>query len=80
VSQHLGVEARIVPGAVLDQVATWVLFCALLTVPFLLGAAAAGLALMLAPERSGMVYGANLLGSAAGALSAPLVMLAVPPP
>ena len=80
VSQHVGVEARIVPGTAARQVAAWVLFWGMLTVPFFLGAMAAGLALMLVPRRSGAVYGANLLGSAAGAVAAPLLMLAVPPP
>ena len=80
VSQHVGVEARIVPGAAARQVAAWVLFWGMLTIPFFLGAAAAGLSLMLVPRRSGAVYGANLLGSAAGAAAAPLLMLAVPPP
>jgi spermidine synthase len=44
--------------------------CALLAVPFTAGAAAIGLAFIMAGEATGRVYLANLLGSGAGALAA----------
>ncbi|MHC4416722.1 MAG: spermidine synthase family protein [Planctomycetota bacterium] len=78
-AQHVPIEARFVPTLLREQAAYWVLYWGLLTVPFFLGAAVVGLALMLAPRRAGTVYGANLIGSAAGALLAPLVMSIVPP-
>jgi hypothetical protein len=77
--QHVPLEARIAPAAPWRQIAWWVLYWGVLTVPFLLGAAAVGLALMLAPARTGAVYGANLIGSAAGALLAPVAMAGLPP-
>ncbi len=77
--RHVPLEARIVPALLAKQAGSWVLVWAVLTIPFFLGAAAAGLGLMLAPKRAGAVYGANLLGSAAGALAAPAAMTIVPP-
>jgi spermidine synthase len=77
--QRIPVEARLAPAGLAGQVGWWIAYWAVLTVPFLLGACAIGLALMLAPRRSGVVYGANLIGSAAGALLAPAAMRALPP-
>jgi spermidine synthase len=79
IAQHVPIEARIVPGALTRQVGCWILYWGVVTVPFFLGAAAVGLALMLAPQRTGAVYGANLIGSAAGALGAPVAMAGLPP-
>ncbi|MHC4217845.1 MAG: spermidine synthase family protein [Planctomycetota bacterium] len=79
VAQHVPIEAAIAPAVVWRQLAWWVLYWAVLTVPFFLGATAVGLALMLAPARTGAVYGANLIGSAAGALLAPIAMAGLPP-
>jgi len=79
IAQHVPIEARIVPGALWRQVGCWVLYWGVVTVPFFLGAAAVGLALMLAPQRTGTVYGANLIGSAVGALGAPVAMAGLPP-
>jgi hypothetical protein len=79
IAQHVPIEARIVPGALSRQVGCWILYWGVVTVPFFLGAAAVGLALMLAPQRTGAVYGANLIGSAAGALGAPVAMAGLPP-
>ncbi len=79
VSQHVPVEAALAPALLWRQLGAWVVFWAVLTVPFLLGAAAVCLALMRAPQQVGTVYGANLLGSAAGALLASAAMsLAAP--
>lgn len=72
-------ETRIVPVLLWRQVAWWVLSWAVLAVPFFLGAAAVGLALMLPHRRMGLVYGVNLLGSAGGALATPALMSVVPP-
>jgi spermidine synthase len=79
IAQHVPIEARIAPAALWGQVGCWILYWGLVTVPFFLGAAAVGLALMLAPHRTGAVYGANLIGSAAGALGAPIAMAGLPP-
>ncbi len=74
IALRLEIEARFVPALFWQSVAEWCLFWSLLTVPFLVGATAIGLAVMMAGERVGAVYAANLAGSGAGALLAPLVM------
>ncbi len=79
-SQEIGVEARFAPALVWRYAWRWALFWALLAVPFLLGAAAIGAALLAAGRRTGLVYGANMLGAAAGAMAAPALMVVVPPP
>lgn len=73
------IEARLAPGRLGEQLATWGLFWALLTAPFLVGATALGLALMAARSRVGAVYGADLAGSGLGGTLATVAMLAVPP-
>ncbi len=78
-SQEIGIEARSAPALLGRTVWRWVLYWALLTVPFFLGAAAIGAALLPAGRSAGLVYGANMLGAAAGALVAPALMVAVPP-
>ncbi len=78
-SQEIGVEARFAPALVWRYAWRWALFWALLAVPFLLGAAAIGAALLAAGRRTALVYGANMLGAAAGAMAAPALMVAVPP-
>ncbi|MFO7898398.1 MAG: hypothetical protein R6V58_04990, partial [Planctomycetota bacterium] len=79
VAQHVPVEARLAPAELWLQIANWVLLFAVLAVPFLLGAAAIGLGLMLAGDRAGVVYAGNLVGSAVGALAANGLMWFVPP-
>jgi spermidine synthase len=79
IAQHIPIEAAIAPAVFWRQLGCWILYWGVVTVPFFLGAAAVGLALMLAPLRTGAVYGANLLGSAAGALLAPVAMAGLPP-
>lgn len=78
IAQLVPVEARILPTLMIRQIAWWILFWFLLQIPFLLGATAIGLALMLARERLPLVYGSNLAGSAAGALIATSAMFIVP--
>lgn len=78
IAQHVPIEARFLPAMLWQQVGYWMLYWAVLTIPFFLGAAAIGLSLMLAGERVGTVYGANLIGSAAGALLAPVLMSIMP--
>lgn len=78
-AQRIPIEARFVPLLLYRQMAWWSLYWMLLSVPFLLGATAIGLAIILARPRIGSVYGANLLGSGAGAVAAPLSMFLVPP-
>jgi hypothetical protein len=75
----LPVTARIAPATAWEQLAAWLGAWAVLTVPFVLGAGAVCLGLMAARDRIPTTYAANLLGSGAGALAAPVVMLAVEP-
>ena len=78
-AQQLPVEARFVPLLVWRHAAHWLLYWALLGTPFLLGASAIGLALMLARERAPTMYAANLAGSGLGAALAPVAMTLVAP-
>jgi len=78
-AQHVPVEARLVPALLGRQIGAWLVYWGLLALPFLFGAAAIGLGLMMAPRRAGVVYGVNLLGSAAGAILAPVVMVYLDP-
>lgn len=77
--QLLPVTGRFLPGLVAGQLAWWVVYWALLTVPFALGATAVGLALMCAGERVPAVYASNLIGSATGAAGVTIVMYFVEP-
>ena len=78
-AQLLPVSGRFLPGLVAGQLAWWVVYWALLTVPFALGASAIGLALMSAGERLPAVYASNLIGSASGAVGVTVVMYFVEP-
>ena len=78
-AQVLPVSGRFLPGLVVGQLAWWVVYWALLTVPFALGATAIGLALMSAGERLPAVYASNLIGSASGAVGVTVVMYFVEP-
>ncbi len=78
-AQHVPVETRVVPALLGRQVGAWLLAWGLLTLPFLPGAAAIALGLMMTPGRAGVVYGASLLGSAAGALLAAVLMTRLDP-
>ncbi len=78
-AQLLPVSGRFLPGLVIGQLAWWVVYWALLTVPFALGATAIGLALMSAGERLPAVYASNLIGSASGAVGVTVVMYFVEP-
>ena len=77
--QLLPVTGRFLPGLVAGQLAWWVGYWALLTVPFALGATAVGLTLMSAGQRLTAVYASNLIGSAAGAVGVTVVMYFVEP-
>jgi len=77
--QHIPIEARFIPALLWRQLGWWTLYWAVLTVPFLLGATVIGAALMVAEKRIPLVYGGNLLGSAAGAILAPVGMAIAPP-
>ena len=77
--QFLPVSGRFLPGLVVGQLVWWVIYWALLTVPFALGATAIGLALMSAGERLPAVYASNLIGSASGAVGVTVVMYFVEP-
>ena len=78
-AQHVAIEMSLAPALLGGVIGRWLLYWALLTVPFFLGAAALGLALMTCGGRVATVYAGNLLGSAAGALAAPLLMTVVSP-
>jgi hypothetical protein len=78
-AQLVPVEARFAPALFWSQLTDWLVFWALLTVPFLIGASVIGLSLMTAGQRVGGVYAANLLGSGLGALVAPGLMFLLPP-
>lgn len=78
-AQQVPVEARFVSVLFWAQAGNWVLYWALLAIPFFLGACTVGLALMTAGRGVGGVYAANLLGSSVGAITAPLVMMAFAP-
>lgn len=78
-AQLLPVTGRFLPGLVVEQLAWWAGYWALLTVPFALGATAVGLALMSAGERLSAVYASNLIGSASGAVGVTIVMYFVDP-
>ena len=78
-AQHVPLEAHFAPALFWQQLASWCLYWAVLTVPFLFGAAVIGLALMVAGQRIAIVYGSNLIGSAAGSVGAVLAMALVPP-
>jgi len=78
-AQHLPVEARLVPALLWRQIGCWLVYWTLLGIPFLIGAGAIGLALMIAGRNIGRVYAANLLGSAAGSILATAAMSFVPP-
>lgn len=74
----LPVTARFIPADLWHQVGWWSLYWLAAFVPFLLGGAFLGAALMTAGERVGRVYAANLLGSGAGAVGAVLLLSRVP--
>jgi len=78
-AQHLPIEARFVPAMMWRQIGAWVGYWALLAIPFTLGGAVVGLALMQARQRVASVYAANLAGSGIGALAAPALMAVVMP-
>jgi hypothetical protein len=78
-ASHVPIDARLAPALLARQALNWIVFWALLTLPFLAGAAGIGAALLGAGRRSGLVYGANMIGAAAGALAAPALMGTVPP-
>ncbi|MEE9211622.1 MAG: hypothetical protein V3U29_03115, partial [Phycisphaeraceae bacterium] len=78
-AQHVPVEARFLPALFWGQLGRWLLYWALLGVPFLLGASAIGLALIAAGDRVAVVYGSNLLGSGCGAWLGTAAMWVVPP-
>ena len=78
-AQLLPVSGRFLPGLVAGQLAWWVVYWALLTVPFVLGATAIGLTLMSAGDWLPAVYASNLIGSASGAVGVTVVMHFVEP-
>lgn len=79
VANVIPVEARFVPALMARQISAWVVYWLILATPFLLGATAIGLALILSGDRVPTVYAANLLGSGVGAVVAVAAMVYVPP-
>ena len=78
-AQCVPIEARVIPALLLRQTVQWLLYWLVLSTPFLLGASAIGLALMMAGRNVPAVYGANLLGSGIGAVAATAAMSIAPP-
>ncbi len=79
IAQHVPVEARFVPAVFWRQIGCWIVYWALLGIPFLLGAGSIGLALMIAGKNIGRIYAANLIGSAIGLMFATAAMSLVAP-
>ncbi len=77
--QHVPVEARITPVLLWRQVSLWLLYWAVLAIPFFGGAAAICVALMLAGRYVARVYAANLIGSAVGLALITIAMYVVAP-
>jgi hypothetical protein len=73
------IESQLLPAMLWRQVGAWVGAWALLAVPFFLAGTTVGLAISLARARVGLVYGANLIGSAGGAALIAPVMGVVEP-
>ncbi len=78
-AQVFPIESQLLPALIWRQIGAWVGYWALLAIPFFLGGSAVGLTLMLARSRVGLVYGANLVGSALGAAVITPVMGVVAP-
>jgi hypothetical protein len=78
-AQTVPVEARLLSALLWSQVARWLLFWAVLAMPFLLGGSVIGLAIMSAGPRIGATYASNLIGSGVGAIGASLAMNFIPP-
>ncbi len=68
------ITARFIPDDLWNQVGWWSLYWATALIPFLIGAAFLGAALMTAGPHVGRVYAANLFGSAVGAAGAVLIV------
>ena len=79
VAAEIPVEARFLPALLVKQIGMWVLYWAVWFIPFLFGATAIGLSLVLSGDRVPTIYGFNLLGSAVGACAAPVAMSCVHP-
>ncbi|MBN2448055.1 MAG: hypothetical protein JXO22_15100, partial [Phycisphaerae bacterium] len=58
-------RVRVVPTELWEQAGWWAVYWLVMLVPFLLGAALIGAALMNAGTRAGRIYAANLIGSGA---------------
>jgi spermidine synthase len=70
----LPITARFIPDDLWNQIGWWSLYWMTALVPFLIGAAFLGAALMTAGPHVGRVYAANLFGSAVGAAGAVLIV------
>jgi len=68
------ITARFIPDDLWNQVGWWSLYWVTALIPFLIGAAFLGAALMTAGPLVGRVYAANLFGSGAGAAGAVLIV------
>jgi hypothetical protein len=79
VAQTVPVEARLLSALLWSQIARWLLFWAVLALPFLLGGSAIGLTIMSAGPRIGAIYASNLIGSGVGAIGAMPAMSFIPP-
>jgi hypothetical protein len=71
----LPIESRFIPTLLMRQLFWWLLYWFILLLPFFIGAAAIGLALMMSGVRISTMYASNLAGSAGGALLVTLLLL-----
>lgn len=77
-SARIPVAAQFIPSDLWRQAGWWCLYWMAAMLPFVIGAAHIGTALMTAGERVGRVYAVNLVGSAIGAVAALFVVSRAP--
>lgn len=76
--QFVPIESRFIPSMLMRQIGWWLLYWFILLIPFLLGAAAIGLALMMSGNRISSMYASNLAGSAAGSVLVNVLLWLLP--
>ena len=75
---RIPIAAQFIPSDLWRQAGWWCLYWMAAMLPFVIGAAHIGAALMTAGERVGRVYAVNLIGSAIGAIAAALLISRAP--
>lgn len=77
--QLVPITSQFLPSLIWRQLGGWMLYWLILFIPFFLGAAGIGLALMRAGEQIPRVYAGNLLGSGSGVVLATVGMWVLDP-